>query len=69
MDAIREQINKPWVVGIIGLLIGILLGVFYAWVINPVEWTDASVADLRYDLQEEYMRMAIDSYQVNQDVA
>ncbi len=69
MDAIREQTNKPWVVGIIGLFIGILLGVFYAWVINPVEWIDASVEDLRYDLQEDYMRMAIDSYQVNQDAA
>ena len=67
MDAIREQLTKPWVVGIIGLVIGILLGVFYGWIINPVEWTDASVEDLRYDLQEEYMRMAIDSYQVNQN--
>lgn len=69
MDAIREQLNKPWVIGIIGLIIGIFLGVIYGWVISPVEWTDASVEHLRPDLQEEYMRMAIDSYQVNQDAA
>jgi hypothetical protein len=69
MDTIREQVNKPIVVGIIGLVVGIILGVIYGWVINPVEWTDASVEHLRSDLQEEYMRMAIDSFAVNQDVA
>ncbi len=69
MDAIREQVNKPWVIGVAGLILGIILGVFYGWVINPVEWTDASVDLLRPDLQEEWMRMAIDSYAVNQDAA
>jgi hypothetical protein len=68
MDAIREQLNKPLVVGIAALILGIILGVFYAWVINPVEWTDAAVEHLRFDLQEDYLRMAIDSYSVNKDV-
>jgi len=67
MDAVREQINKPVVVGIAALILGILLGVFYAWVINPVTWTDAAVEHLRIDLQEDYLRMAIDSYAVNKD--
>lgn len=69
MDTIREQLTKPIVVGIIGLVVGIILGVIYGWVINPVEWTDASVEHLRPDLQEEWMRMTIDSYAVNQDLA
>ncbi len=68
MDAIREQLNKPLVVGIAALILGIILGVFYAWVINPVEWTDAAVEQLRFDLKEDYLRMAIDSYSVNKDV-
>jgi hypothetical protein len=38
-------------------------------VINPVEWTDAPIDMLRPEYQEEYMRMAVDSYSVNQDVA
>lgn len=67
MDAIREQINKPLVVGIAGLVLGIILGILYGWVIDPVEWTDASVEHLRADLQEEYLRMAIDSYAQNRD--
>jgi hypothetical protein len=67
MDAIREQLNKPLVVGIAGLVLGILLGILYGWVIDPVEWTDASVEHLRADLREEYLRMAIDSYAQNRD--
>lgn len=69
MDAIREQLQKPLVVGILGLVVGILLGVVYAWMINPVEWTDADITHLREDLQVDYMRMAIDSYAYNKDAA
>jgi hypothetical protein len=67
MDAIREQFNKPLVVGAVGLVVGLLLGVFYGWVINPVEWTDADITHLREDLQVDYLRMAIDSYAYNKD--
>lgn len=69
MDAIREQFNKPLVVGAVGLVLGLLLGILYAWVINPVEWTNADVTHLREDLQVDYMRMAIDSYAYNKDAA
>jgi len=69
MDAITEQSKKPWVMIVAGLVIGLIFGLVYAWAINPVEWTDASIDMLRPDLQEEYLRMAIDSYSVNQDVA
>ncbi|MCI0520890.1 MAG: hypothetical protein L0Z70_11635, partial [Chloroflexi bacterium] len=69
MDAIKEQFRKPLVIGAVALVLGLLLGLFYGWVIQPVEWTDAPVEKLRPDLQEEYLRMAIDSYVVNQDAA
>ncbi|OGO26552.1 MAG: hypothetical protein A2W33_03795 [Chloroflexi bacterium RBG_16_52_11] len=69
MDTVKEYSKRPLFVGIAGLLIGLILGLIYAWLINPVEWTDAPVDLLRPDLQEDYMRMAIDSYTVNQDAA
>jgi len=69
MDAIKEQSKKPWVIIVAGLLVGLILGLIYAWAVNPVQWTDAPIDMLRPELQEEYMRMAIDSYSVNQDVA
>jgi len=67
MDAIREQFNKPLVMGAAGVLVGLILGIIYAWLINPVEWTDAAVVHLRPDLQEEYLRMAIESYAQSPD--
>ncbi len=62
MDTIKEYAKKPWVVAVAGLILGLILGLIYAWVINPVEWTDAPIHLLRPDLQEEYLRMAIDSF-------
>jgi hypothetical protein len=69
MDTIREQSKKPVVVGIAALVLGIILGLIYAWLINPVEWTDAPVSGMRTDLKETYLRMSIDSFSVNQDTA
>lgn len=67
MDAIREQFDKPLVVGAAGIVVGILLGLIYGWAINPVEWVDAAIVHLRPDLQEEYLRMSIESYANNPD--
>jgi hypothetical protein len=51
----------------IGLFVGgLVLGLIWAWVIDPVDFVDATPAYLRADLQEDYLRMAIDSFRVNQ---
>jgi len=54
----------PWVQ--IGLLVGgLVLGLVWGYVISPVKFVDATPSYLRADLQEDYLRMAIDSYKVN----
>lgn len=67
MELIRKQVNNPIAVGAAGLVIGLLLGLLYAWVLNPVDWVDAPINLLRADLKEDYLRMAIDSYALNRD--
>jgi hypothetical protein len=67
MDATREYMQKPWVIGLAGVILGIILGLIYGWGINPVEWTDAAARDLRADLQQDWLRMAIESYAKNPD--
>ena len=68
MDAIREQFENPVVVGIVGFVVGVFIGlVVLGWWLFPVQWTDASPADLRPDAQVDYLRMAIDSYTLNKD--
>jgi hypothetical protein len=67
MEALKGLTERKWVVAGVALLLGLVLGVVYGWVINPVEWTDALPEHLRSDLRQEYLRMAIVSYSVNQD--
>ena len=66
MDFIVALLKKlpiiPIALGIGGVILGLLIG----WVIAPVEFVDATPSYLRADLQEDYLRMAIDSYRLNQ---
>ncbi|MEK6256900.1 MAG: hypothetical protein N2C13_06250 [Chloroflexota bacterium] len=48
----------------ISLVLGVVLGIFYGYVINPVTWVDARIYHLQIDLQEDYVRAVIDSYEL-----
>jgi len=67
MDFIVAFIKKlPWVQ--IGLFVlGLVLGLLWAYQIDPVKFVDATPSYLRTDLQEDYLRMTIDSYRLNPD--
>lgn len=67
MQFVIAFLKKPPFSTILILALGIALGVLYAWVINPPDFINATPANLRPDLQEDYLRMAIDSYRLNQD--
>jgi len=58
--------RSPAVIAILALAVGFVLGLLYGWVLNPPEFVNATPGSLRADLQEDYLRMAIDSYLVNQ---
>jgi hypothetical protein len=60
-------LERKWVLLLLGLVAGVVLGVLYAWQINPVQWVDGQPQQLRVDLREDYMRMLLDSYTVNRD--
>jgi hypothetical protein len=67
MDFIVAIFKKlPWVP--IGLFVGgLVIGLVWGYVIDPVDFVDATPSYLRADLQEDYLRMTIDSYRVNPD--
>jgi hypothetical protein len=70
MDAVREVLNKPLWVGVISFIVGLFIGlVVLGWWLWPVQWTDADPSHLSLEFQEIYLRMAIDSYTLNQDTA
>jgi hypothetical protein len=69
MDALLQvfavYLKRPAVAITLGVIVGLILGMIFGWVIWPVQWTNATPEVLRADLQEDYMRMAIDSFRVN----
>lgn len=68
MAVIQDLLKRPLVIAVVGLVAGLALGLFLGWVVWPVQFVDATPAYLRADLQEDYLRMTIDSYRVSGDV-
>jgi predicted flap endonuclease-1-like 5' DNA nuclease len=58
-----------WVLIILVAVFGLALGLLVGWVVWPVEWINASPENLRLEFQTDYLEMAMDSYQVNQNAA
>ncbi|MBL7198677.1 MAG: hypothetical protein ISS56_00865 [Anaerolineae bacterium] len=48
--------------GVFGLGLGLLIGLVFAYVIAPLEWTDAAPQDLREDYAAYYWEMVAESY-------
>lgn len=67
MQSLIANLKKPPLSTFVILALGVALGILYAWVISPPEFVNATPENLRSDLQEDYLRMAIDSYRLNQD--
>jgi len=66
MSSLLELLfKKPLFVGAVALILGIIIGVFIGW--NTVTVANTTPAVMRSDLQEDYLRMAIDSFGVNPD--
>ena len=65
---IKNLLKNPRMTLIVGVVMGLLLGLIVGWGLWPVQWTDAAPDVLRADLQEDYMRMAIDSYRANKNL-
>lgn len=53
----------------LALLIGLGLGLTYAWVLSPVTYIDANPAILRTDFKDQYRIVIAASYQSTQDLA
>ena len=60
--------KKPLVAGITGGILGLFFGlVVLGWNLWPVTWTNADPAALSPDHKAEYLRMAADSFALNQN--
>jgi hypothetical protein len=59
---IKNLLKNMRVVLVLGVILGLLLGIIFAWGIWPAKAIDTTPEVLREDLQKDYLRMTIDSY-------
>lgn len=59
---IKNLLKNPRTTLILGVVLGMILGFIVAWGFWPIEVTDTTPEVLRVDLQEDYLRMAAESY-------
>lgn len=57
-----------WTKFLIAVLLGAAAGLFYGWVVNPIEYVDIAPESLRVDYRTDYVLMIAESYQVDQDL-
>lgn len=65
---IKNNLRKPVVAVALGVVAGLVLGLIFGWLVWPVEYTDGTPEILRADLQKDYLRMTIDSFNRTGDV-
>jgi hypothetical protein len=65
---IKNLLKNTRVTLVLGVVLGLLLGLIIGWGIWPPKWTDGTPEVLRADLQQDYLRMTIDSLNRTGDV-
>ena len=64
----RERKPFPWYL-LTGLVLGFLLGLLYAWLLNPVVYSNTEPTTLRADYQDLYRATIAQAYAATGDLA
>lgn len=59
---------RRWFWFFVAILFGVAVGLFYGWVINPVEYVDTTPVTLRNDYQTDYVLMVAEVYHADGDI-
>ena len=66
----KASLLPAGIAGVVAFIIGMIFGlVVLGWWLWPVQWVDASPADLQKDYQTSYLEMAIEAYAFTGDAA
>ena len=61
--------REDWLPALLGLVIGLAIGLYYSWVINPVEFVETSPASMREDFKADYLALIASAYTYSGDLA
>jgi hypothetical protein len=65
----REKRGRgPWYL-VTGFVLGAVLGLAYAWVVDPIEYLDTAPISLRADFKDEYRALIASAYVASGDLA
>jgi len=59
---------KRWILFALALIIGTGAGLYYGWVISPVQYIDTTPSTLRADFRADYTLMVAETYQADQNL-
>ncbi len=57
-----------WTKFLIAICIGAGAGLFYGWVVNPVQYVDISPQNLRVDYKSDFVLMVAEAYQADHNL-
>ena len=63
----RGENRGPWYL-LTGIILGGVLGLLYAWTMQPVEYVDTNPGSLRADYKDRYRAMIAAAFQYNNDL-
>ena len=57
----------PWYL-LTGLILGLVMGLLYAWVVSPIRYVDTSPVSLRADFKDQYRGLIASAYAADHDL-
>jgi hypothetical protein len=61
--------RSGWFPVVIGIALGLAGGLYYAWIVNPVEYVDTAPNSLRADFKADYLALIASAYAGTNDLA
>ena len=56
-----------WIKFLIAIAVGVAIGLYYSWGVNPVQVNDTTPDSLRLDYRADYVLMVAEIYQIEQN--
>lgn len=57
---------RRWIFFLFSILLGVGIGLFFGWVVQPIEFTNTTYSSLRADFRTDYVLMTAETYTLEQ---